>query len=257
MGDYPVLTAVKNLPTGMQSATATSRPSRTRRRTRPGATRIKRNRTSIRPTGRGRTPTAMQFLEAAPRRPTRSTARRSPTRCTGLTIDCPFGADGTVTMREDQTIDRLRHRLGHDDPAGALHRRHQGRRLGQDLRTRDRVEEAEELHLSRAARDGPRSPLGGCLDEIRLPGDADHQRPDHRHAAVPGRRRADADLRRAQDGQFRPRHVLHAGRLFRLQRVSAQPAATRWPCCRARWRRRCSACSSSALLIGRVYGQTC
>ena len=35
----------------------------------------------------------------------------------GLTIKSPFGADGTVTMRaEDQTLDRLRHRLGHDHP---------------------------------------------------------------------------------------------------------------------------------------------
>ena len=44
--------------------------------------------------------------------------------------------------------DRLRHRLGPDHAEGAVPGGHQARRLGQDHRARDGVEEAAEVHLS-------------------------------------------------------------------------------------------------------------
>ena len=73
----------------------------------------------------------------------------------GLKIKSPFGADGTVTMRaEDQTTDRLRDRLGHHDPEGALRAGGAGRRLEADPRARSRVEEEEGLHLIGSKRRG-------------------------------------------------------------------------------------------------------
>ena len=51
--------------------------------------------------------------------------------------------------------------------------------------------------------------------QFRLPGDANHQRLHHRHVAVSRRRRADADLRRAQGREFQPRRLLYVRRLFR------------------------------------------
>ena len=44
------------------------------------------------------------FLRGKPsRRPTRLTPRRWPTRSRGMKINTPFGADGTITMRDDHT----------------------------------------------------------------------------------------------------------------------------------------------------------
>ena len=77
------------------------------------------------------------------------------------------------------------------------------------------MEEAAEVHLSF---DGPRR-ARRLPHDVRLRGHPGHQRADRRHVAVPCRRGRDPDLRRAEDRELRPRHLLHAGRLRRLYRA--------------------------------------
>lgn len=104
LGDYPVLTSVKNLPTGMQ-----------------GGSRYLENFPDL-PANKewgetyrkrfGQYPTdwswqnaaGWMFLEAAAKKAGSLDTKKLAEAMVGLTIDCPFGEKGKVTMRDDHTI---------------------------------------------------------------------------------------------------------------------------------------------------------
>ena len=104
LGDYPVLTAVKNLPKDMQ-----------------GGSRYLENFPDL-PANKewgegyrkrfGQYPTnwswqnaaGWMFLEAAAKKAGSLDSKKLAEAMTGLTIDCPFGETGKVTMRDDHTI---------------------------------------------------------------------------------------------------------------------------------------------------------
>ena len=104
LGDYPVLTAVKSLPTGMQ-----------------GGSRYLENFPDL-PANKewgeayrkrfGQYPTnwswqnaaGWMFLEAAAKKAGSLDSKKLAEAMTGLAIDCPFGETGKITMRDDHTI---------------------------------------------------------------------------------------------------------------------------------------------------------
>ena len=184
--DYPVLAAMKNLPPGIQSATRylDTFPD-TPANKEWGQAYLKR--WNERPTNWSwQCAVAMQFYQEAIKKANSLDGKAIAAALTGMKINSPFGADGTITMRDDHTTIGYAIGWGADHSERAVHRRRQGRRLGQDPRTRDGVEEAAELYLISCC-NGPRRARQLPRD-ISLPGHPDHQRTDRRDAAVPRRR---------------------------------------------------------------------
>ncbi len=104
LGDYPVLTAVKALPPDMNGGTRylETFPDTAANKAWGEAYRAKWNQY---PTNWSwQTAAAWMFLEQAAKKAGRLDAKTMAGALTGLKIDCPFGLDGTITMREDQTI---------------------------------------------------------------------------------------------------------------------------------------------------------
>ncbi len=104
LGDYPVLTAVKTLPTGMQGGSRYLENF-------PGLPANKewgegyRKRFSQYPTNWSwQNAAGWMFLEAAAKKAGSLDSKALAEAMTGLVIDCPFGETGTVTMRDDHTI---------------------------------------------------------------------------------------------------------------------------------------------------------
>jgi branched-chain amino acid transport system substrate-binding protein len=101
--DYPVLAAIKNLPAGIQSAT----------RYLEGFPDIPGNkewgqaylkRWNERPTNWSwQNAVAMQFYEEAIKKANSLDGKALAAALTGMKINSPFGADGTITMRDDHT----------------------------------------------------------------------------------------------------------------------------------------------------------
>jgi len=101
--DYPVMAAIKNLPPGILSATRylETFPD-TPANKEWGQAYLKR--WNERPTNWSWECTvAMQFYEAAIKKAGTLEAKALSQALTGLKINTPFGADGTITMREDHT----------------------------------------------------------------------------------------------------------------------------------------------------------
>jgi branched-chain amino acid transport system substrate-binding protein len=101
--DYPVMAAIKNLPPGILSATRylETFPD-TPANKEWGQAYLKR--WNERPTNWSWECTvAMQFYEAAIKKAGTIEAKALSEALTGLKINTPFGADGTITMREDHT----------------------------------------------------------------------------------------------------------------------------------------------------------
>ncbi len=104
LGDYPVLTAVKALPTSMQAGSRylENLPDTPANKAWGEAYRGKYNQY---PTNWAwQNAAAWMFLDAAAKKAGSLEAKRLAEALTGLTIDCPFGIDGKVTMRDDHTI---------------------------------------------------------------------------------------------------------------------------------------------------------
>jgi branched-chain amino acid transport system substrate-binding protein len=101
--DYPVLAAIKNLPAGIQSGTRyletfPNNPANKEW----GQAYLKR--WNERPTNWSwQNTVAMQFYEAAIKKTNSLDAKALADALTGMKINSPFGADGTITMREDHT----------------------------------------------------------------------------------------------------------------------------------------------------------
>jgi branched-chain amino acid transport system substrate-binding protein len=101
--DYPVLAAIKNLPPGIQSATRYLE-------TFPDTPANKEwgeayfKRWNERPTNWSwQNSLAMQFYEQAVKKANSLDAKALAEALTGMKVNTPFGADGTITMREDHT----------------------------------------------------------------------------------------------------------------------------------------------------------
>ena len=104
LGDYPVLTAVKTLPTGMfgGSRYLENLPDTPANKAWGEAYRA---RWGQYPTNWAwQNATGWMFLEAASKKAGSVETKKMAAALTGLTIDCPFGVNGKVTMREDQTL---------------------------------------------------------------------------------------------------------------------------------------------------------
>ena len=102
--DYPVMAAIKNLPAGIQSATRylETFPD-TPANKEWGQAYLKR--WNERPTNWSwQNSVAMQFYEQAIRKANTLEAKALAAALTGMKINTPFGADGTITMRDDHTM---------------------------------------------------------------------------------------------------------------------------------------------------------
>jgi branched-chain amino acid transport system substrate-binding protein len=101
--DYPVMAAIKNLPAGIQSATRylETFPA-TPANKEWGQAYLKR--WNERPTTWSwQNTVAMQFYEAAIKKANSLEPKTLAAALTGMKINTPFGADGTITMRDDHT----------------------------------------------------------------------------------------------------------------------------------------------------------
>jgi branched-chain amino acid transport system substrate-binding protein len=101
--DYPVLAAIKNLPAGIQSATRylETFPD-TPANKEWGQAYLKK--WNERPTNWSwQNSVAMQFYEQAIKKANSLDGKALAAALTGMKINTPFGADGTITMREDHT----------------------------------------------------------------------------------------------------------------------------------------------------------
>jgi branched-chain amino acid transport system substrate-binding protein len=102
--DYPVMAAIKNLPAGIQSATRylETFPD-TPANKEWGQAYLKR--WNERPTNWSwQNSVAMQFYEQAIKKANTLEAKALAAALTGMKINTPFGADGTITMRDDHTM---------------------------------------------------------------------------------------------------------------------------------------------------------
>jgi branched-chain amino acid transport system substrate-binding protein len=104
LGDYPVLTAVKSLPQGMYGGSRylENLPDTAANKAWGEAHRKQYNQY---PTNWSwQNATAWMLLEAAAKQAGSLDSKKLAQALTGLTIDCPFGVAGKVTMRDDHTI---------------------------------------------------------------------------------------------------------------------------------------------------------
>jgi branched-chain amino acid transport system substrate-binding protein len=101
--DYPVLAAIKNLPAGIQSATRYLETfPNTPGNKEWGEAYLKR--WNERPTNWSwQNAVAMQFYEEAIKKANSIDGKALAAALTGMKITTPFGADGTITMRDDHT----------------------------------------------------------------------------------------------------------------------------------------------------------
>ena len=151
LGDYPVLTAVKDLPTDMYGGTRylETFPDTPANKTWGEAYRTKYNQY---PTNWSwQNAAAWNFLEAAVKKANTLDPKQVAAALTGLTIDSPFGIAGKLTMRDDQTIIDYAIGWGSTVPKPPYLVNIQPGNWSQDHRARDRLEEADALHLSGAA----------------------------------------------------------------------------------------------------------
>ncbi len=104
LGDYPTLTAVKNLPSNMQGGSRylENLPDLPANKAWGEAYR---KQTGQYPTSWAwQNAAAWMFLEAAAKQAGNLETKKLAEALTGLTIDCPFGEKGKLTMRDDHTI---------------------------------------------------------------------------------------------------------------------------------------------------------
>lgn len=104
LGDYPVLTAVSNLPAGMHGGSRylDNLPDTPANKAWGDAYRKKYDQY---PTNWAwQNATAWMFLDAAAKKTNSLDPKTMAEALTGLTIECPFGLNGKLTMRDDHTL---------------------------------------------------------------------------------------------------------------------------------------------------------
>ena len=104
LGDYPVLTAVKALPANMFAGSRYLEDLPDTPGNKAWGEDYRKRYNQYPTNWSWQNATAWMFLEAAAKKAGRLEAGRMAEALTGLTIDCPFGVKGTVTMRDDHTL---------------------------------------------------------------------------------------------------------------------------------------------------------
>ena len=104
LGDYPVLLAVKNMPTGMFGGSRYLENYPETAANKAWGEAYRRRYDQYPTNWAWQNAAAWMFLEAAAKKAGSLESKKMAEALTGLTIDCPFGAEGKVTMRDDHTI---------------------------------------------------------------------------------------------------------------------------------------------------------
>ncbi len=104
LGDYPVLHAIKNLPAGLHSGTRYLETFPATEANKAWGEAYRKRFNQMPTNWSWQNATAWHMLEAAAKKAGSLDSKALAAALRGLKIDSPFGADGTITMREDQTI---------------------------------------------------------------------------------------------------------------------------------------------------------
>ena len=104
LGDYPVLTAVKSLPTAMQAGSRYLENLPDTPANRAWGENYRKKYDQYPTNWSWQNATAWMLLDAAAKKAGSLETQKMAEALTGLTIDCPFGIDDKITMREDHTI---------------------------------------------------------------------------------------------------------------------------------------------------------
>lgn len=104
LGDYPVVTSVKSLPAGMYGGTRYLENFPDTPANKAWGEAYRKAYDQYPTNWSWQNATAWMFLDAAARKAGSLDAKKMAEALTGLTIDCPFGVAGKVTMREDHTL---------------------------------------------------------------------------------------------------------------------------------------------------------
>src|SRR6201995_4198615 len=101
--DYPVMAAIKNLPPGIQSATRYLETFPATAANKEWGQAYLKRWNERPPTRSWQNTVAMQFYQEAIKKANSLDGKAIAAALTGMKINSPFGADGTITMREDHT----------------------------------------------------------------------------------------------------------------------------------------------------------
>lgn len=104
LGDYPTLTAVKNLPTNMQGGSRYLENFPDLPANKAWGAAYRKRAGQYATSWAWQNAAAWMFLEAAAKQAGSLDSSKLAEAMTGLTIDCPFGQKGKLTMRDDHTI---------------------------------------------------------------------------------------------------------------------------------------------------------
>ena len=104
LGDYPVLTAIQNVPEGLYAGSRYLENLPDTAANQAWGQEYRRKANQYPTNWSWQNATAWMFLEAAAKKTGNLDTKAMVDALTGLTIDCPFGVDGRITMRDDHTI---------------------------------------------------------------------------------------------------------------------------------------------------------
>ena len=102
--DYPVLSAIKNLPAGIQSATRYLKTFPDTPANKEFGETYQKKYNELPTNWSWQTNAAMHFVEAAVKKANSTDGKKAAAELTGLKIESPFGVNGSLTMRDDHTL---------------------------------------------------------------------------------------------------------------------------------------------------------
>src|SRR5581483_11428155 len=102
--DYPVLSAIKSLPAGIQSATRYLETFPDTPANKECGETYRKKYNELPTNWSWQTNAAMHFVEAAVKKANSTDGKKAAAELTGLKIDSPFGVNGSLTMRDDHTL---------------------------------------------------------------------------------------------------------------------------------------------------------
>lgn len=102
--DYPVLSAIKNLPAGIQSATRYLKTFPDTPANKEFGETYQKKYNELPTNWSWQTNAAMHFVEAAVKKANSTDGKKAAAELTGLKIESPFGVNGSLIMRDDHTL---------------------------------------------------------------------------------------------------------------------------------------------------------